>query len=222
MIFDTELARENMIQQQVRCWDVSDPRVLRVLHSVPREYFVAPEFARLAFADTSLPLDAASNQTMLKPQLEGRILQALAAGPDDRALEIGTGSGYLTACLARLAQHVTSIDSSAARVAAAEARLDELGITNCDLHVQDVYRRADAHGFDVIAVTGSIRAYDPRFEQWLNPGGRCFVVIGTRPAMEACLIKRDQDGSVAVESLFETVIPSLAIPGDTGKPPFRF
>jgi len=222
MNLDTDLARHNMIQQQVRCWDVSNPRVLSVLESVPRENFVVPEYVSLAFADTNLPLDAASDQTMLTPQLEGRILQELEPGPNDRVLEIGTGSGYLTACLARLTQHVTSIDVSPAFVATAQTRLDDLGIANCDLRAQDVYRRNEAHTFDVIAVTGSIRAYDPRFEQWLNPGGRAFVVIGTPPAMEACVIRQTADGQARVESLFETSIPPLAVPGDTGNPRFRF
>lgn len=211
-----------MIRQQVRCWDVHNPRVLDVLASIPREAFVAPELAALAFADTNLPLDAGSGQTMWTPQLEGRLLEALDPGPDDRVLEIGTGSGYVTACLARLAQHVTSIDRSAARIAAAQDRLDALGVTNCDLLVQDVYERREAHTFDAIAVTGSIRAYDPRFEHWLTPGGRCFVVVGTPPAMEACLIKQRADGPAEIESLFETVVPPLIIPGDPGKPPFRF
>lgn len=150
------------------------------------------------------------------------MLQALDPGPDERVLQIGTGSGYVTACLARLARHVTSIDVSLARVESAQARLDDLGIANCDLRVQDVYRRSEAHTFDVIAVTGSIRAYDPRFEQWLNPDGRAFVVIGTPPVMEACLITRTVDGGARVESLFETIVPPLRVPGDTGKPHFRF
>jgi len=222
MKLDLDLARQLMVQQQIRCWNVSNPRVLNVLQSVPRENFVAPEHASLAFADTSLPLDASSRQTMLTPQLEGRMLQELDPGPDERVLQIGTGSGYLAACLARLAAHVTSIDVSPVRIESAQARLDDLGITNCDLRVQDVYQRAEAHTFDVIAVTGSIRTYDPRFEQWLNPGGRAFVVVGTPPAMEACLITQTVDGQARIESLFETVVPPLTVPGEAGKPRFRF
>jgi len=222
MNFDLELARQFMVQQQIRCWNVSNPRVLDALQSVPRENFVAPEYASLAFADTSLPLDASSHQTMLTPQLEGRMLQELDPGPDERVLQIGIGSGYLTACLARLARHVTGIDVSPTRVESAQARLDDLGIANCDLRVQDVYRRNEAHTFDVIAVTGSIRIYDPRFEQWLNPGGRAFVVVGTPPAMEACLITQTVDGPARIDSLFETILPPLAVPGETGKRRFRF
>lgn len=222
MTLDTELARRNMVQQQLRCWKVSNPRVLSALQSVPREHFVAEEFAQLAFADINLPLDEQSGQRMLAPRIEGRILQALDPQPTDRVLEVGTGSGYLTACLARLAQHVTSIDVSAARVEVARERLDQLGISNCDLLVQDVYERREAHTFDAIAVTGSIRAYDPRFEQWLNPGGRAFVVIGTAPAMEACLITQTMEGQARVDSLFETVIPPLTLPGGDVHPAFRF
>lgn len=222
MHLDTELARHNMVHQQVRCWDVTDPRVLNVLQSVPREHFVADGYAPLAFADTRLPLTCAPAQTMWTPQLEGRLLQALDPLPNQRVLEIGTGSGYLTACLARLAGHVTSVDVSADCVAEAAKRLDALGITNCDLIVQDVYERREAHTFDAIAVTGSIAAYDPRFEQWLEPGGRCFVVIGQPPVMEACRIRRSAEGSVDVESLFETVVPPLRIPGEPANPPFRF
>lgn len=221
MHLDTELARRNMVQQQVRCWDVSDPRVLHVLQTVPREHFVADGYQSLAFADTNLPLTRSSAHTMLKPQLEGRILQELAPQADERVLEIGTGSGYLTACLARLAKSVISIDVSGERVATATDRIRDVGISNCDIRAQDVYERSEADTFDVIAVTGSVRAYDPRFEQWLNMGGRAFVVIGTAPAMEACLITR-REGGVKVDSLFETVMAPLALPGGAEPASFRF
>ncbi len=221
MHLDTELARRNMVQQQVRCWDVSNPRVLHVLQTVPREHFVPAGYETLAFADTNLPLAGATGHTMLKPILEGRILQSLAPRGDERVLEIGTGSGYLTACLARLTQHVTSIDVSDERVATATARIRDLGISNCAIQVQDVYERNEADTFDVIAVTGSIRAYDPRFEQWLNNGGRAFIVVGTPPAMEACLITRTDEGT-RVDSLFETVMAPLTVPGDPGTGSFRF
>jgi protein-L-isoaspartate(D-aspartate) O-methyltransferase len=222
MNLDVEMARRNMVRQQVRCWDVFSPRVLDALASVPREHFVAPQFASLAFADTFLPIAEAPGETMLTPQLEGRILQALAPEPGDRVLVVGIGSGYLTACLARLAGHVTGIDVSAACIEAARRRLDDLGVSNCDLLVQDVYRRAEAHTFDAIAVAGSIRAWDPRFEQWLSPGGRAFIVVGAPPAMEACLVTQSTDGRPRVESLFETVVPALRVPGDSGNPAFHF
>ena len=219
---DPDIARRNMVQQQVRCWDVSNPRVLKVLNELPRENFVARGLESLAYADCGLPISEAPVQKMLSPRLHGRILQALDPSPEERVLQVGTRSGYLAACLARLSQHVTSIDVSPGRVAAASARLHALGIDNCELKVQDVYERAEPHAFDVIAVTASIRSYDPRFEQWLKPDGRAFVVIGNAPAMEACLIRRDSDGAVELESLFETVVSPLRIPGDSGNPPFSF
>lgn len=213
MNFDTEFARNNMIQQQVRCWAVSSPSVLDALRNVPREYFVPGQYAHLAFADAMLPLDtdsAGGQQKMLSPQLEGRILQELDIRPADSALVIGTGSGYLTACLARLTRHVTSIDVSAKLIDAARQRLDDLGIVNVELRIVDMFDQPAPARFDVIAVTGSLPVYDARIEAWLKPGGRAFVVIGTAPAMEARLIERSDKDEISVRSLFETVIPPLA------------
>ena len=141
MNLDTEFARKNMVLQQIRCWDVSSPMVLDALNNVPREHFVPEQYAELAFADVMLPLGedpAGHEHMMLKPQLEGRILQELKTQPTDCALVIGTGSGYLTACLAQLTRQVTSIDSSAHLIALAEQHLDELGITNVDLAANNI------------------------------------------------------------------------------------
>lgn len=218
MSLDPEIARQNMIQQQIRCWDVAQGDVLDTLRSVPREHFVAPEYSSLAFADTRLPLEADSDdaQTLMTPALEGRVLQALELSPDDRVLEIGTGSGYLTACLARLAGFVTSIEISAPRAERASARLAELGITNCDIQVQDVFARDATETFDAIAVTGSLPTYDPRFEAWLNPGGRAFLMVGTGAMQEALRVRRTNGGVVRRESLFETFIAPLV---NTTRPP---
>jgi len=213
MNLDTETARRNMVRQQIRCWDVSSPRILEVLENVPREHFVPAQFANLAFADTMLPLDtivAGDEQKTLNPKLEGRILQELDIRTTDKALVIGTGSGYLTACLARLARHVTSVDTSAQRVEKVRQCCDDLGIANIDLHVQDVFAQPVTDRFDVIAVAGSLPVYDAGIEAWLNPGGRAFVVVGTAPAMEACLINRSDTDEISYRSLFETVIPPLA------------
>lgn len=213
MNMDTELARKNMAMQQIRCWDVSRPRVLAALEDVPREHFVPERYADLAFADVMLPIgtDAAGHtQSMLAPKMEGRILQELDIQPAECALVIGTGTGFLTACMARLARHVTSIDSSADMIDGARRRLDDLGITNVELRVQDMYDRPAAAQFDVIAVTGSLPVYDSRIEAWLKPEGRAFVVVGTAPAMEACLVERSKKGEIRYRSLFETVIPALA------------
>jgi protein-L-isoaspartate(D-aspartate) O-methyltransferase len=212
MVTDTETARRNMVRQQIRCWDVFSPRILEVLENVPREHFVPAQFANLAFADTMLPLDtiaAGDEQKMLKPNLEGRILQELDIRATDKALVIGTGSGYLTACLARLARHVTSVDTFAARIEKVQQRCDDLGITNIDLYVQDVFDQPVTDRFDVIAVAGSLPVYDSGIEAWLNPGGRAFVVVGTAPAMEACLIEKSGTDEISYRSLFETVIPAL-------------
>ena len=220
MNLDTELARKNMVQQQIRCWDVSSPAVLDALENVPREHFVPEHYAELAFANVMLPLgrdDAGHQHMMLNPQLEGRILQELKIQPTDCALVIGTRSGYLTACLAQLARHVTSIDRSVDMITLAEQRLDELGITNVDLRVQDMFDRPAATRFDVIAVTGSLPVYDARIEAWLKPGGRAFVVVGSAPAMEACLIERSEKDEISYQSLFETVIPPLANSGAVKK-----
>ena len=216
MNIDTEFARRNMVLQQVRCWDVSSAAVLDAIGNVPREHFVPAQYADLAFADVMLPLetdDAGHVQKMLTPKLEGRILQVLEIQPDDSALVVGTGSGYLTACIAKLARHVTSIDRSADMVGQARRRLDDLGIMNVELRVQDMFDRPAAPAFDIIAITGSMPVLDPRIEAWLKPGGRAFVVLGAAPAMEACLVARSQSGEISYRSLFETVIPPLANTG---------
>ena len=211
MNLDPEIARQNMIQQQVRCWDVTQANVLDTLQSVPREHFVDPLYTSLAFADTRLPLEANSDdaQTLMTPALEGRMLQALELSPDDRVLEIGTGSGYLTACLARLASFVTSIELIAPRAERAAERVAQLGVTNCDIRVQDVFTLDDTDQFDAIAVTGSLPAYDPRFEAWLRPGGRAFLIVGTGAMQEATRLRLTDEGIMQRESLFETFIAPL-------------
>jgi len=216
MNLDTEYARKNMVYQQIRCWDVSDSKVLDTLKSVPREYFVPEQYADLAFADVMLPLgkDSTGHElNMLSPKLEGRILQELDIQPTDCALVIGTGSGYLTACLARLTRHVTSIDLSADMIDKARERLDDLDITNVELRVQDMFDRPAVGEFDIIVVTGSLPVYDARIEAWLKPGGRAFVVAGTAPVMEAGLVLRSKKDEISYQSLFETVIPPLTNSG---------
>jgi protein-L-isoaspartate(D-aspartate) O-methyltransferase len=154
MNMNSDVARENMIAQQVRAWDVLDPRVLGVMERTPRERFVPERYQAVAFADTAIPL--AHGQFMLAPKLQGRILQALELSPHDRVLEVGTGSGFLTACLAALAFHVTSIDIYTDMLESAGQRLRDLGIENCDLKVADVFGMDADQSYDAIAVTGSI------------------------------------------------------------------
>ena len=204
---NTDFARQQMVQQQVRTWDVVDRTTLAVMASVPREQFVAAGFEALAFAETALPIG--HNQFMMAPNLEGRLLQALGVRRGERVLEIGTGSGFLTACLGRLAAFVTSIDIHEDFLEAAGANLKDAGVNNFELQAMDGTVELPQSGFDVIAVTGSIEVYDPRYALALNPGGRLFVVVGHAPAMEARLIERVDDNDWRTTSLFETVLAPL-------------
>lgn len=204
---NTETARIQMVQQQVRAWDVLDAAVLRVLHQVPREEFVPPAYRALAFADTSIPL--AHGQCMMTPQVEGRLLQALAVTSGERVLEIGTGSGFLAACLAQLGRQVTSLEIYPDLAESARRALQATGNDTVEVISADVYAWQPTGTFDAIALTGSLPVYDPRFEAWLSPGGRIFTIVGEPPIMDARLVRRGDDGSVAGESLFETAIAPL-------------
>lgn len=204
---DTEIARVNMIEQQVRAWDVLDKRVLEVLAATPRENFVPPAFQPLAFADIEIPLG--HGESMMTPTVEGRALQALEIEPGDRVLEVGTGSGYLTACLAKLANSVLSIELYPDLLASAAAKLEDAGIDNVELVEMDAMRELPEGRFDAIAVTGSIQRFDPRFVEALRPGGRLFVVVGDAPVMDARRVRFQADNDWFSESLFETVLKPL-------------
>jgi protein-L-isoaspartate(D-aspartate) O-methyltransferase len=205
---DLETARFNMIAQQIRPWEVIDERVLQTLQTIPRERFVGDEYLGLAFADVAVPL--AEGQQMMKPVQEARMLQALAIKPDDLVLEIGTGSGFVTACLATLGKAVTSYEIHAALSEQAAQRLAELGIKNAELVQGDGLAAGIAPGtFDVIAVTGSLPTYPETLEALLAPGGRMFVVVGEGPVMEAMLVTHNGDGETWKENLFETLLPAL-------------
>jgi protein-L-isoaspartate(D-aspartate) O-methyltransferase len=206
MPMNTELARHAMIEQQVRPWDVLDTRVLEAMSALHREDFVAPAHRALAFADLPLPL--AHGECMMKPVVEGRMLQALALESCDEVLEIGTGSGFITACLARLARDVTSIDIHADFTAEAGSRLQLAGISNVRLETVDALAWQPQRQFDAIAVTAAVARVPERFTSWLRPGGRLFVVHGVSPVQEAICISRRGD-SLHTESLFETDIPYL-------------
>ena len=215
MSIDYAKARENMVEQQVRPWDVLDMRVLDTIGSVPREAFVPEALRALAYADTALPLG--DGETMMKPVLEGRALQALLPQAEESVLEIGTGSGYLTACLAHLAREVVSIERHADVAEAARARLAAQGIGNARIDTADALSWDNAQQFDAICVGAAVESLPPRFLEWLKPGGRLFVVQGRSPAMEATLVHRDVNGS-RTESLFETDLPYLA--GTAPRPEF--
>ena len=207
MSFDVESARHQMIEQQVRAWDVLDLTVLAALQRVRREEFVPPAFRDIAFADMGVPLG--HGQSMLAPSVEGRILQALAIQPDDRALEIGTGSGFFAACLGQLARSVRSLELYPDFVATATENLRRTGTHNVTVQAGDAMTFAEEATYDVIAVTGSLPVYDPRFERALAAGGRLFVVVGPGPVMEAQRITRAAPGEFVRESLFEVSIDPL-------------
>lgn len=201
-------ARQQMIEQQVRTCSVSDAAVLQTLGVVPREQFVTAGFESLAFAETALPIG--HGQFMMTPNVAGRMLQALAIQPSDDVLEVGTGSGFMTACLARLARSVTSIDIYEDFIAAASANLADSGISNVEFHAMDATQQLPQGAFDVIALGGSIEVPDPRYAQTLKPGGRLFLVLGTAPAMTALLIEKHDNDTLRTRSLFETDLPALS------------
>ena len=201
-----EQARQQMIYHQIRPWDVSDDRVLATLSSVPREQFVPEQFRKLAFADTAIPLDC--GQSMLKPVIEGRMLQNLDIGLEDKVLVIGTGSGYLTACAARLGERVTSIDIHRELVEAAAIKLADEQVHNVELRTEDFNHFNAAGGFDRILVAGSMPLFDARLPEWLRPDGKLIMIIGKAPAMEIELITRNAT-SFTREILFETVVQRL-------------
>ena len=211
---NTEIARQQMIEQQVRAWNVFDPDVLAVLAQIPREKFVPQAFRALAFSDTRIPIGY--GQTMMTPTLEGRILQALELDRTQKILEIGTGSGFLTACLATLSAHVTSVEIFDALSKQAGDRLADAGIANIDLHCMDGTAQLPPGRYDAIVLTGSVHRFDPRYVEALGAGGRLFVVVGDPPIMDARLLRRTADSDWASESLFETCLPPLI---NAGRPP---
>ncbi|QDH69094.1 protein-L-isoaspartate O-methyltransferase family protein [Marilutibacter alkalisoli] len=207
---DYAKARELMVEQQVRPWDVLDPRILDVLSTLPREAFVAEAHRNLAYADLPLPL--AHGEFMMKPVVEGRALQALSIGPDDEVLEIGAGSGFLTACLGRLAREVVSIERHADLADTARTRLAGQAISNARVIHADVFSWDNDRRFDAICVTGAVAEIPARFLQWLRPGGRMFAVRGRSPVMEAVLVHANDGDDVnasRIQSLFETDLPYL-------------
>ena len=219
MNMNFDRARFNMVEQQIRPWEVLDSRVLSLLESIHREDFVPVTYRKLAFADMSIPLG--HDQFMMNPKVEGRLLQALILGEDDAVLEVGAGSGFVTACLDALAKRVVSVEIFDELHQNAELRLAEKNICNVELFVGDVmsgWQPEQAH--DVVVVTGSVQSVPEQFLGWVNPGGRMFVISGDSPAMEARLLTRLGVTEWREESLFETDLPRLV---NAEKPPqFEF
>jgi protein-L-isoaspartate(D-aspartate) O-methyltransferase len=202
-----EQARFNMIEQQIRTWEVLDPVVLDLLHRVPREDFVPGAYKGLAFADLEIPIG--HGQVMLSPKMEARMLQALDLKKSDIVLEVGTGNGYMTALLASLAAHVYSVELIQELSHNAAQKLAAHQITNVTLEVGDGTRNWDAGRYDVIVLTGSMPVLPDEFQQHLKPGGRLLAIIGEAPAMEAVLVTCVAENVFRRTVLFETVTPAL-------------
>lgn len=208
MNMNFDQARFNMVEQQVRPWEVLDESVLGLLEKSHREDFVPVRYRKMAFADLAIPLD--HGQSMMKPVIEGRLLQALGLQEDETVLEIGTGSGFITACLAQMAKRVVTVDIFEQFTTEAEAKLKDQKINNVEYETGDAmsgWQPEQAH--DVVVVTGSVPSIPEHFLGWVNPGGRLFVVCGESPAMEAKLLTRLNATDWREESLFETDLARL-------------
>jgi len=205
---DLEQARFNMVEQQIRPWDVLDPVVLDLLFTVRREDYVPTAYRNLAFADLEVPLG--HGEAMWMPKLEARALQELGLASGESVLEIGTGSGYLTALLASVASRVTSVEIVESFARDARAKLAAAGFTNVEVEVGDGARGWGGASFDAIVLTGSTPVLHEAFCKQLKPGGRVFAIIGDAPAMTAKLSRWTAPGACVVTPLFETVVKPLA------------
>jgi len=209
---DVERARFNMIEQQIRPWNVLDDAVLAALRDVRRELFVPPGMRALAFSDIDLPLEldgTNTHQTMLSPKLEARLAQALQLTPNDAVLEIGTGSGYQAALLARLAQAVTSVEIDNRLSTFARKNLDSNQVRNVKLEVGDARSSWGTTEYDAILLTGSVPEVPDGLKYQLRVGGRLVAVIGQAPIMTACRITRTTAASFETTPLFDTLIKPL-------------
>ena len=204
-----QAAKFNMIEQQIRPWEVLDNRVLSTLDSLSREDFVPEAYRGLAYADCQIPLG--DGVYMLPPTIEGRMLQSLVIEDDDEVLEVGCGCGYVTACLGRLAGRVTSLAASDAIIDTASHNVTACGLTNVTFEKAGLADFDRDQAFDVIAVTASMSALPEALKTALKVGGRLFIVVGDAPVMEALLITRVSVSEWTTQSLFETVLPRLGI-----------
>lgn len=210
-----EIARFNMVEQQIRPWDVSDDNVLKALSAVRREQFVPAAYRALAFADIEIPLtvqSADTHQTMLSPKMEARLAQLLLLKSDDCVLEVGTGSGYQAAMLGYLAREVTTIEIDPRLVAFAQNNLQQAQIKNVRVETGDGSNGWGTTEYDAILVTGSLPAIPDALKYQLRVGGRMVVIVGQAPAMTVYRITRTTAASFETTSLFETVVKPLSGP----------
>lgn len=216
---NVEQARFNMVEQQIRTWEVLDQDVLDLLYAVPREEFVPPQHRALAFSDLQIPLG--ESQRMWEPKLEARVVQELAVHKTDRVLEVGTGSGYLTALLARRAAQVVSVEINPRLAEFGRRNLERQGVDNVLLEVGDAARGWASHApYQVIVLTGSTPLLPRAFLEQLDVGGRLFAVVGEPPIMSARLVVCSAPGAYSSTDLFETVLAPLM---NAERPPrFRF
>lgn len=213
MQMNYEQARYNMVEQQIRPWDVLDQRVLDVISRIPREHFVPAPYKTQAYIDTRIPLAEfnAIIYTMMNPNVEGRLLQHLNIGSDDIVLEIGTGSGYLTACLAALGRNVDSVDINPDMTEMASTNLAALEVSNINLSTEDAAKGWKLKpSYDAIAITCSLSEVPMVYKQTLKEGGRLFVITGEAPAMQARLVTRLGKEDWSEQVLFETSIEPMA------------
>ena len=207
-----EQARTNMVEQQIRTWEVLDQDILDLLYVVPREEFVPQKHRELAFSDMEIPIEEGvkAGERMWQPKMEARVLQELDVRKTDRVLEVGTGSGYFTALLSHRAAQVISVEIKPALAAFGRANLERHGTDNVTLEIGDAARGWPAHApYDVIALTGSTPLLPPSLLEQLAPGGRLFAVVGEAPAMSARLVLSFEAGALRSSTLFETVIAPL-------------
>lgn len=203
----TEFARTQMITQQIRAWDVLDERVLDAMRRTPREFFVPERYAEVAFADTDIPLRA--GQHMLAPKVVGRLLQALDALPGMRALVVGSGSGFVPACLSAMGASVRAIEIHAELAAASRANLKRAGFGQVDVVTGDTFNLDMGKDYAVIAVCGALPLYDDRFARALAVGGKLFAVVGEQLPQEALLVTRTAESAWTSTGLFETSVDPL-------------
>lgn len=208
---DLNQARFNMIEQQIRPWEVLDPQVLELLSVVHREDFVPLAHKALAFVDMEIPLGAAPNQVMLAPRVQARLLQDLAVKKTDKVLDIGTGSGFMAALLAHQGAQVLSLEIDAALAAQAQTNLQKAGVTNVTVRHADGSQGAAAEGpFDVILLNGSVAEVPAALLQQLTVGGRLAAVVGDEPMMRATLITRTSESSWTTTEPWDCTAPRLS------------